>query len=316
MKHTLRITLILVLLFFFSQVIGLLVTNSYIDHKTTEQTGNVTWVDLPLDIQRPDVKESSSFMYIFAAIIIGTLLVFLLIKTKAYRLWKLWFFLAVLICLTISISAFINRYVALFAAFALAFLKIYKPNVYIHNLTETLVYGGLAAILVPIMDLSAVIILLILISLYDMYAVWHSKHMVKMAKFQSESKLFAGLLIPYRSKTVEKTTSSGSSGKIAAKTSRLPKSGHASGAQKPGIKSAILGGGDIGFPLLFAGVVMKGLMLKTTVFMGFAKTLIIPLFVSLALLMLLLRSKEDRFYPAMPFLSIGCIIGYLFILLI
>lgn len=300
MKHTLKITIILVLLFFFSQVIGLAVTNEYIDHMVTAETGNVTWVELPLDIERPDIEESSSYIYIFAAIIIGTLLVLLLIRTKAYRLWKLWFFLAILICLTIALAAFIPEYFAFLGALIVALLKIYRPNVYLHNLTETLVYGGLAAILVPIINLAAMLILLVLVSIYDMYAVWSSKHMVKMAKFQSKSKMFAGLLIPYKPKSVAG---------IWAKKAKSKKI-------KTGMRSAILGGGDIGFPLLFAGVVMKGLMLENTLFVGFIKALIIPVLVSIALFLLLIKSKEDRYYPAMPFLSIGCLAGYLIILLI
>lgn len=297
MKHTLKITLAIIVLFFLTQLIGLAITNKYIDHMATAQTGNVTWVELPLNIERPDVEESSSYIYITLAILIGTIIILILIKTKAYRLWKLWFFLAILICLTIALAALIPQYPAFFLAFLFAFLKIYRPNVYIHNITETLVYGGLAAILVPIINFTAILILLAIISFYDMYAVWRSKHMIKMAKFQSESKLFAGLLIPYTLKAPH-ISGSGRSKKLMGKERT---------------RNAMLGGGDIGFPLIFAGVVMKGLMLQNTFFIGFMKTLIIPTTVSIALLILLVKSKEDKFYPAMPFLSIGCIAGYLII---
>jgi len=67
------------------------------------------------------------------------------------------------------------------------------------------------------------------------------------------------------------------------------------------IRVAVLGGGDIGFPLMFAGVVLK------TFGIGYA--LIIPPFATLALAGLFFYSKKDRFYPAMPFLSIGCVAG-------
>jgi hypothetical protein len=55
---------------------------------------------------------------------------------------------------------------------------------------------------------------------------------------------------------------------------------------------------------------MKGLMLHEPVFSAFVKTLIIPLFAGLALLYLLVKAEKDKFYPAMPFLSIGCLAGY------
>jgi presenilin-like A22 family membrane protease len=117
-----------------------------------------------------------------------------------------------------------------------------------------------------------------------------------MAKFQSSSKVFAGLSIPYK--------------KIKAAPKKAAKT------IKVNVQTAILGGGDIGFPLLFAGVVMKSIMLSNTLAVGFLKSLIIPLTTTIALFMLLIKSKPDRFYPAMPFLSIGCFAGYLIVLLI
>ena len=41
-------------------------------------------------------------------------------------------------------------------------------------------------------------ILLVLISIYDMIAVWKSKHMITLAKFQLDTKSFAGLAMNYR----------------------------------------------------------------------------------------------------------------------
>ena len=76
-------------------------------------------------------------------------------------------------------------------------MKIFKPNFWIQNLTELFIYGGLAAIFVPFFNIWSVSILLILIALYDAYAVWKSKHMITLAKSQMEAKVFSGLLIPY-----------------------------------------------------------------------------------------------------------------------
>ena len=108
-----------------------------------------------------------------------------------------------------------------------------------------------------------------------MYAVWKSKHMIKLAKFQSQLKIFPGFLVPY----IEKRKK----------------------------RAAMLGGGDIGFPLLFAGVVFKEL--------GFI-SYIIPVIVSISLLLLLIYGNKNKFYPAMPFLGAGCFVGYGLILLL
>jgi len=97
MKHTLKITFVLVALFFVSQVMGLLVTNAYIDHKAVEETGEVKFISLPYNMERPHVEQKSSFVFIITAILIGTILVLLLVRFKKTFLWKIWFFLAVVL---------------------------------------------------------------------------------------------------------------------------------------------------------------------------------------------------------------------------
>jgi len=287
MKHTLKITVMLILLFFLSQVVGLAITNQYIDHEKTAETGVTTWEELPYEFERPPLEESSSFIYIIIAVLLGTGLLMLLIKFKKVSLWRFWFFIGVVVFLTIALNPFMKQEIALTISLVLAFFKVIRPNIFVHNITEVFIYSGFAAIFVPIMNLYAVFMLLLLISIYDIYAVWKSKHMVKLARFQTSSRAFAGLSIPYKPPKKEDKKKLGKVEKI---------------------KTAILGGGDIAFPLIFAGVVMKST--------GFLTSLIIPIFVSITLLILLVKSKEDRFYPAMPFLSLGCLAGYGFIILL
>jgi len=282
MKHSHKITFLLVGLFFLAQVIGLTITDSYIDHEksTAEET---IWKPLPniagVSLERPEVAPEQSVFYILAAIIIGTLLILLIIKLGKIGIWKLWFFVAVVLCLHIAFGAFISSGFAFGLATVLAWFKAYRPNIFVHNFTEMFLYGGLVVIFVPIMNLFAAVVLMLLLSLYDMYAVWQSKHMVKMAKFQTKSGIFAGILLPYK----------------------LPKLGKKIKKGTP-VKTAVLGGGDIGFPLIFAGVILK----QYGTLSGY---LIIP-FTSLALLALLLFGKKNKFYPAIPFLTVGCFIGY------
>ncbi len=302
MKHSLQVTLILVAVFFLAQVAGLAVTNQYIAEKIVDaETGKVvdiTYSELPFNIERPEIEESKSYIFIIVAIMIGTVLVLLLVRFRSFKVWKTWFFLSVALCLTISFGAFMHQLLAISLAVGIAIWKIWRPNFIIHNLSEIFIYGGLAAIFVPIMNLFAIFILLVLISIYDMIAVWQSKHMVKMAKFQTQSQVFAGLSIPYQ-------LPKGKTAKIQMKPHKhAPKKS----VKTEEIKTAILGGGDIGFPLLFAGVLMKSV--------GFVKVLVVPAVVSVGLFLLLYFAKKDRFYPAMPFLSAACFVGYGVLLLI
>ena len=292
MKHSLEVTLVLVGLFLAAQVMGLFITHSYMGDVEVTESGeiSITWQDLPsiggVGVERPQVEPSQGIWLILIAIIIGTILLFLIIKMKHEMLWRVWFFLAVAICLTIAFAVFIGSTAAFFFGFFLAYLKVFRPSIIIQNFTELFVYGGLAAIFVPMLNKVSVILLLFFISLYDMYAVWKSKHMIKLAKFQTKARIFAGMLIPYnmpKMKPIKK---------------KIPKKR----LKKIKIKTAILGGGDVGFPLLFAGVMMREL--------GLLKAMIIPVFVSISLLLLLVKGKKDKFYPAMPYLSAGCLAGY------
>jgi hypothetical protein len=71
---------------------------------------------------------------------------------------------------------------------------------------------------------------------------------------------------------------------------------------------ALLGGGDVGFPLLFAGVVLKEF--------GLWQSLVIPIFAMVPLALLFWKAEKDKFYPAMPFIGAGCLIGLLVVWLI
>jgi presenilin-like A22 family membrane protease len=280
MKHDLRITLLLLLLFLGAQFIGILILDKYIDPELTQELGKTTFKELPVG-ERPPLEESTAFIPIILAILLGTGVLLLIIKYKLNWVWKGWFLIAVILTLTIAFTAFTDALIAFAIALILGFWKIFKPNFWVHNFTELFIYGGLAAIFVPLFSLTSISILMVLIALYDMYAVWKSKHMVTLAKSQTEAKVFAGLLVPYNLKQ---------SGKISKKTSKVKK-----------VRTAILGGGDIGFPLLFAGVLLKE--------MGLWQALIIPFFAALGLGILLWKSQEKKFYPAMPFIGAGCFLG-------
>ncbi|RLE45283.1 hypothetical protein DRJ25_05905 [Candidatus Woesearchaeota archaeon] len=180
------------------------------------------------------------------------------------------------LCLQIALAAFLGDILALVLAILFGLWKVFVPNFFVHNLSELFIYGGLAVIFVPMLTPVYAIILLLLLTLYDMYAVWKSKHMIAMAKFQTKAGIFAGFMLPY----VEK-------GK---------------GKKRPRVRTAVLGGGDIGFPLIFSGTVLAS--------MGLYSALVIAFFSTFSLFLLLLFSKKDRFYPAMPFLTAGCLVGF------
>ncbi|MBW3015008.1 hypothetical protein KY330_01160 [Candidatus Woesearchaeota archaeon] len=292
MKHTLKVTLVLILIFVASQVTGLLITKNYLDYEKTIETGNITWTKLPYDIERPEIEQETSFIWIILAILLGTGLVLLIAYFGRLNMWRFWFAVSVWLALSIAFNAFIPESFAVGIALILAIMKTYKPNIYIHNITEIFIYGGLAALIVPILNTWGAIILLILISIYDMIAVWKSKHMIKLAKFQTQAKVFAGALIPYH---LPKKAKASTKGKLVK------------------VKTAVLGGGDIGFPLIFSGVILKSLLFQNTMLVSVLKVLIITFTSAIALFVLFYKAEKNKFYPAMPFITIGCLIGYIIV---
>ena len=236
---------------------------------------NVSEEALPLGIERPELNPETSYISLFLVLLIATAVVFVLLHFKLFLLWKLWFLVSVFFTLVISFGVFFSVKVALVFAVVFSVWRVFKPNPIVHNLTELFIYGALAAIFVPILTLFSVSLLLILISVYDYIAVRKTAHMVKLAQSQGEAKVFAGLLIPY-----EKNV-------------------------------AILGGGDIGFPLLFAAVSMNTFDLGLFDW----RTFIIPLCVALLLFALFAKGEKKKYYPAMPYVSLGCLLGLVVLLL-
>jgi len=285
-KHSAKITIILLLTFLIAQFVGIGILYNYIDPVKSLETGETEFKNLPIG-ERPPIEESTSYLPIILAVLLGTGIVLILIKFKMFMIWKIWFLLAVFMTLLVAFNAFVPVKIALALALIFSFWKIFKPNFWVHTGTELFVYGGLAAIFAPVFSVLSVSILLVLISIYDAYAVWKSKHMITLAKSQAKANVFAGLMIPYTEKGI-----------VHKKSKKRRKK---KGVQKVIVKTAILGGGDIGFPLLFAGAILKD--------MGLWQALIIPFFAAAGLGYLFLKSKEKKFYPAMPFISVGCFVG-------
>ena len=294
MKHTVKITLILISMFLITQLIGIAVIHSY-SPKTAEilinnQSSNITLYDLPYGLEPPkDVTPESNLISIIISIAFALTLLILLMKFKAELFLRGWFFLVITIAIAITFNSIIKNYliysstIALIIALPLAYFKVFKRNIIVHNLTELIIYPGIAVIFIPLLSILTSVILLILISIYDIYAVWHTGMMQKMAKYQIQKvRVFSGFLIPYISKKDR--------GMIKSKGSK---------AKKVKVNVAILGGGDVIFPIILAGVVFN-------VF-GILSAIIISLGATAALAFLFFMSEKGRFYPAMPFISAGCL---------
>ncbi len=295
MKHNLKITAIILLMFIITQFIGLYV----VDYYSSEEN------ELPFGLEPPEVEKQSDysifFGFIIIAFVIAIFLFFFLTKFKIAFILRLWFFVVVVIALSITLFSVTRNFdkfifgiplIAILIALPLAIIKIFKRNFLVHNFTELLVYPGIAAVFVPLLNIYTIIGLLILISIYDMWAVWHSGIMQKMAKYQiNKLKVFSGFFVPYVSK------------QMRTKIKKWKKTMKKTELKKKRIKVnvAILGGGDIIFPIITAGVMLKTL--------GLVPAILVILGATLGLGYLLFFSEKKKFYPAMPFITGGIFVG-------
>jgi presenilin-like A22 family membrane protease len=317
MKHKLNVTLILIAFFIAAEIFGLYAISR--DMKVSKApTGEIITVHPDTAVgARPDIRNSQTLIYIAVSVLIGTVLILLLAKFRKPKIWKAWFFLAVWSAMSICLGVFMKPWIAISVALALSAIKILKPNPISHNITELLIYAGIALMIVPLLNAVWAFLLLIAFSIYDMIAVWKSRHMISLAKFQMDSKVFAGLSIPYSLKQGEKEKTSEMNYAPSKKTAREKAAKPAAKSEEGQPQLAILGGGDIALPMIFAGSFMewtiRGGLSKASALLHAS---VIIAFASVALALLLFKSEKGKFYPAMPFLTAGCAVGAIAAMLI
>jgi presenilin-like A22 family membrane protease len=324
MKHTAKVLLAFVSLFLLSQVLGLYLLSISVSNIVETDTGSIQVIYTNTSIgERPEVEGYSSLLYIAIGVLIGTILLLLIAKFNKVKFWKVWFFLAAWMTMSISLGVILGERLFVFGgiiAALLALAKINYPNPILHNLTEILMYAGIGLFLAPILSVPVAILLLIAVSIYDAYAVWKSKHMVKLAEFTKKSNLFPGLALAYTednhktrilSSTPKMHNSKSGAPEFVLEDKNKPKK------KKSETRIGVLGGGDVIFPLLFAGAVFTQLISRgITSQVALAVSLIISIGAAGAITLLFIYGKKDRYYPAMPFITAGCFAGYLITLLI
>lgn len=316
MKHKLKISILIVVMFLIAQFIGLYVVNAYATQKVVNgqvvnQTGKVLPYGMGFHGEEQGLDAASIlFSFLFSLLItIGIILV--LVKIKARFIMRLWFFAVSAIALGISFTAFLPEikyvsWIALAISLPLVVGKVYGKSMIAHNLTELFIYPGIAAIFVQVLNLMGAIILLVIISVYDMWAVWKSKIMQKMANFQmNELHVLGGIMIPYASKKTKEKIK-----KIKLRYKTKKKIEETLKKSKIKIEMAILGGGDIVFPIITSGVVLKT--------WGLVPAIVVIFGALLGLSGLIFFGEKKKMYPAMPFISAGIflalIVDYLFLI--
>ena len=179
------------------------------------------------------------------------------------------------------------QYVFLSLALLLGYL--FYRNVLVHNIAIIIGIAGITSMIGLGITPKFGVFLLVLLSFYDIIAVYKTKHMIKMAKSMMQSGAIFGFVVPSSYK-----------GFVSRKE-------HAQA--KIGSDFMILGSGDIGLPLIMACSLVP---------VSLSGAIITALFSLIGLLfthLIFVNQKERKPMAALPPIATMTIIGYLVTLL-
>ncbi len=233
------------------------------------------------------IPEVSTGKFIVNFLIATFVIFFILHLIKARKkkgiILKLLFIFSVFVGSTLMFNAWFSDLLSLFLGLSLIVVWWKYPFVLIQDLCIVLGIAGVGSFLGLTLRPNTVIFFLIIFSIYDLIAVYKTKHMVEMAKEMIKSGVVLGLVIPsnlldFREELKE---------------------------VKPGGRFLVLGGGDITFPLFLCASMVPFGVLKSLIIAFFA------LFGLLVSFLLFISQKKRKAIPALPPIALFSIIGFL-----
>ncbi|MDI3474245.1 MAG: hypothetical protein PWR30_568 [Candidatus Woesearchaeota archaeon] len=315
MKHPYSVVGLLCIIFFFAQLFGLFSASYSFNILEINQSSTSLKQDEAQEFFGRTIKENIYFITaITTGIIIASLLVLILNRFNKQRIWRIWYGFAVLFCVYITLSIFLNRILALVLALIAMIIKLNKRHLYFLKISiEILIYTGIAMILSFNLNPFWAFVLLLIISIYDYLAVFKLKHMITIAEFQKKTGAFSGILIGYK-ESKEPTKEHRKEDSEIQKNEEIKRNKRfKEGEIKE--RTAILGGGDIVFPLIYNLSFFQWASLQLlSESLGFLATSIIAIIQTISLFLLLSLGKQNKYYPAMPFLTTSTFIGSILIL--
>jgi len=225
----------------------------------------------------------SAIEFIFLFIIATLVLILLLKYFKQPWIVKALFYLAIFEGLWFFSHAYFTWPEMLYVlAFLLISWFVYR-NIFIHNIVIILAISAIAVIFGLNFDPSAVIIILLFLTIYDFWAVYKTKHMVKMFQGLVKSRVYFSLIIPHSFKGLFNKTRDVS----------------------PSTQFMFLGTGDLALP-----AILVTSSLKISIYSSFYTAL--GAIAGFIFLYVLFVTQEQRApMPGLPPIILGTLIGYL-----
>ncbi len=170
-----------------------------------------------------------------------------------------------------------------FSAGCLVLFSLWR-SVAVHDLVVGIALAGLGAAIGISITPSFALIALVILSFYDIIAVYQTGHMVRMAQGMIQNGVIFGFLIPEETKLF-----------LAPR-----REAH----DKIGAEFMILGSGDIALPIVFAASLLRQSTAQAAIVAGFA---LIGVFMTH---LLFINQRQRRAMAALPPIATLSIIGY------
>ena len=253
---------------------------------TSEPVQSVYVASSPLSVPPYQPVEISVFQFLFS-FLIATLLMLLFLKIfKGKFMFEIFFSGAVIFGAQGPLGIIFVKFTAFLIAIAIAILRFIYPRILTQNLAIIIAIAGIAASLGMSVKPLMALIILILLSVYDIIAVYKTRHMVKLFKGMAKRGAVLALVVP-------------KSFSLWFNKFEII---------KPENKNEFifLGTGDLALPVFFAiSALSSGIEFSLFIIFG----AVIGFAVNHLIFM---NQKERKPIPALPVITFFSILGYLF----
>lgn len=174
--------------------------------------------------------------------------------------------------------------IAFAAAFVPVILRFTVPLIWVHNIAIILSLAGIGGVFGMNFQPRDAIFVIGVLAIYDVIAVYFTKHMVTMAKKMSKTGAMFAIIIPKEISNYNKKVTQVRAGKKGF---------------------MMLGGGDLGIPLILAASVASSSAFHALLVAEFAALGLIAVHV------IYISQKKSKPIPALPPIAAGALVGYI-----
>lgn len=267
----------IVIIFLITQLLGLYVGNQYL--------GGIEAGELPPAVEDPESVGNSFMLFVYILAATGGIL--LLVRfwkpsIRALEAFVVFFSSWITFDFLVPIGIWYFS-LGFFLAIILTAWKALRPTILSQNVAAIISGAGVGALLGASLGIVPSLVFLILLCVYDFVSVFITKHMVHLAKALTKTPMAFTIAAPHKFK---KATYIG--------TKKAKKKFHV----------FQLGVGDMVIPLMFSISLLRKFTIINSLFTIIGSTIAL-------LLLIYYMSKKPRPLPALPFITLGTLSGFI-----